>query len=200
MSPLTYQDPARLELVRAVSLGGTVATGCGLALVIGQIVAWERPGLALLWPVFFLAGLGTLLWSRAQLNELFARNKPYLLSEHGAEVLRARREHEARSLWVGRAVLAVFLVCGIVFIALLSAINCGDRVDGYCGDVGRPPEPLVILAQFVALGLGGLWAAIISSRRRHESETERIDAVVAEGHRRRRNDDPMAGTNRFAWE
>ena len=170
-------------------------------LLLGGELAARKASLAgLIVLAILVVGVVLLLWSRSRGAALWSANKPYLLSEQGADVLHARREFAARTLWVGRVLLALFLVSGIIFFVLFSAISCGDRLEGYCGQVGRPSESIVVLSQVVSLALGCAWAAVVYWRRRHESETERIDVVVAEGQRRRRSEGPMAGTNRSAWE
>ncbi|MCR6712157.1 MAG: hypothetical protein NVV57_05430 [Demequina sp.] len=200
MSSPTYTDPSRVDLARAIGIGLTVAGGIGLLLLGGEFGA-RKASLAGIAVVALLAtGIALLLWSRSRGAALWEANKAFLLSEQGAAVLHERREFASRTLWVGRVLLALFLVCGIVFFFLLSAIGCGDRIDGYCGHVGRPPEWIVVLTQVVSLVLGSAWATVVYWRRRHESETERIDIVVAEGQRRRRTEGPLAGTNRSSWE
>lgn len=189
-----------MELVRAVGIWATVAGGIGLLLVGGELMVGKFSVGALGMLALTVAGLAMVLWSRARSAALWQANKAFLMSNRGIEVLHARRAFQGRTLWVGRALLALFLLSGIAFFFLFSAISCGTRTDGYCGDVGTPPEALVILLQVVSLLLGGAWAAVISWRRRHESQTELIDRVVAEGQRKRRSDDPMAGMDRHRWE
>jgi len=200
VSEPTYTDPSRIELFRAIGIFAIVVGGIGLLLLGGELLAGKFSFGALCMLALTCAGVGLLLWSRARGAALWQANKPYLLSERGVEVLHERRAFQGRALWVGRALLALFLVSGIVFFFVFSAINCGTRSDGYCGDVGRPPESVVVLFQVVSLALGGAWAAVVSWRRRHEHQTELIDRVVAEGQRRRRSEDPMAGMDRNRWE
>ena len=200
MSEPTFTDPARVELLRAIGIWATVAGGIGLLLVGGELMVGKFSVGALAMLALTACGIGLLWWSRVRGAALWQANKPYLLSEHGVEVLHARRTFQGRTLWVGRVLLALFLITGITFFFFFSAISCGTRTDGYCGDVGTPSESLVVFLQVSSLALGGAWAAVVSWRRRHESQTELIDQVVAAGQRKRRSDDPMAGTGRFGWE
>ena len=195
-----YTSTTRWELVRAAGLVITITFGIALFFVGGQLFAWTDPA----WPIVDLAilavGVAVLITSGRRINQLRTANKPYLLSEEGRLAIRGRRELEKRILTIGRVTLAVFIVCAIVFFFLFSAIACGSRIDGYCGQVGRPAEWIVQTWQLVSVAIGATWAALVSFRRRHEAETERIDLVVAEGLRRRRAEDPMLGTDRFSWE
>jgi hypothetical protein len=200
VSSPTYTDPFRVEAARATGIGLTVAGGIGTLLLGGEFASGKASVAGVIALAALVVGVGLLVWSRSRGTALWTANKAFLLSEQGASVLHERREFAARTLWVGRVLLALFLVAGTVFFFLFSAISCGERIAGYCGQVGRPSESLVVLMQVVSLALGGAWAAVIYWRRRHESETERIDAVVAEGQRRRRSDGPLAGSNRSAWE
>lgn len=197
---VTYLSPGRLEALRATGLGLTIVGAAGLVLLGGQLFVWEEPGPALGALAVFVAGLAMLLTSRARLARLWAHNKAYLLAEQGASVLHGRREFARRLVVVARILLSLFIVCAIAFFFLFSAIACGDRVDGFCGDVGTPPESAVVAMQALSIGVGAAWAAVVYARRRYDDETDRIDRVVAEGQRRRRNDHPMAGTDRFSWE
>ena len=122
------------------------------------------------------------------------------MSEDGTLALRGRQDMVARLARAGRFAMALFLVFGVVFFFLFSAINCGERIDGFCGDVGRPPEWFVVAWQMATLILGAAFTALVSLRRRLEDEAERIGDVVGEGQRRRRHDHPMDGTDRFSWE
>lgn len=195
-----YTATTKWELVRAAGLVISITSGIALFFLGGQLLAWTDP----LWPLLdlavFAAGVALLVISGRRITQVGAANKPYLLSEEGRFAIRGRRELEKRILTIGRVTLAVFVVCALVFFFLFSAIACGDRSDGYCGQVGRPPEWFVELWQVVSVTIGALWAALVSFRRRHEAQTERIDMVVAEGLRRRRAEDPMLGTDRFSWE
>lgn len=196
----TYQDPARVEVLRAVGVGVTILGSVALVLMGGSLFEGDDPSSGLAALAVFTLGLCTLLWSRTRLTKLWAHNKPYLLSEEGATLLHERREAADRTLWVGRILLALFIVFAIVFFFLFSAISCGERSDGYCGNVGRPTESIVVASQITALALGCSWAAVTYWRRRQDDETERIDMVVAEGQRRRRSDHPLSGTDRRSWE
>ena len=195
-----YTATTRWELVRAAGLVITITSGIALFFVGGQLLAWTDPAWAVADLAMLAAGIALLIISGRHIKQLGAANKPYLLSEEGRFAIRGRRELEKRILTAGRVTLGVFLVCAIVFFFLFSAIACGDRIDGYCGQVGTPPESLVQTWQVVTVIIGATWAALVSFRRRHEAETERIDLVVAEGLRRRRSQDPMLGTDRFSWE
>ena len=105
-----------------------------------------------------------------------------------------------RFLRAGRIAIGLFVGLGVVFMFLFAAINCGERIDGFCGDVGRPPEWFVVVWQAATLVTGATYIALVSLRRTLEAEAERIGVVVAEGQRRRRHDHHMDGTDRFSWE
>lgn len=197
---VTYRAPGRLEAARAIGMGLTAAGAVATVLLGGQLFV-EGDRRTPLGAIAMLAiGLTTLLVARAQLQRLWVHNKPYLMSESGAGVLHGRREFSHRLAFVARLLLALFVVLATVFFFLFSAIACGNRIDGYCGDVGTPPEALVVALQVASITSGGAWAAVVYARRRYDDETERIDVLVAEGQRHRRRDHPMSGSERFSWE
>jgi len=196
----SYEDPAPLELARAVGLGLTIAGGAATVFVGGEIFVKRAPTAGIVSIATLLVGVTLLVWSRRRLSRLWEHNKPYLMSEHGTEVLRARRDYAGHALWWTRGLMALFVVFAIAFFVLFNAIACGDRSDGFCGQVGRPSESLMVAVQLTALGLGCAWAAVMYWRRRHESETERIDVVVGEGSRKRRSDDPLSSLSHYSWE
>lgn len=199
MTP-TYASTTRLEAARGAGVWLTIAGAVGLFFLGGQLFVWDDPSLAVIDLLVLAAGLTLLLTSRSRLKRQWEANKPYLLGADGASVMRGRNEAAARLSRASRLVLALFLVFGVAFFFLFSAIACGDRVDGFCGEVGRPPESLVELWQALTITVGAAYVGLVSMRKRFEDETERIDVVVAEGQRRRRHDHPMDGTDRFSWE
>ena len=195
-----YRSTTSTQVVRAAGLWLAAVGGVALVLLGGQLVVMDDPGWALIAVVVLVGGVCAMLWSRAHLRELDAANKPFLLGEQGATVMRGREEFAKRLAIASHMVLAVFLVCGVAFIFLISAASCGERIDGYCGDVGRPSDHVMAMAQAVTLAMGALWIALMGLRRTQEAESDRIDGVVAEGQRRRRHDHPLAGTDRSSWE
>jgi len=195
-----YTSTTRWEVIRAIGLVITVTSGIVFFFLCGGLFAWTDPAPAVVDLVVLAGGAALLYISGKRITEIWAANKPYLLSEEGRFAIRGRRELEKRILTSGRIIFAVFLVCAVVFMFLFAAIACGNSDEGYCGDFGRPPEWLVEFWQVFTVFLGALWAAAVSFRRRFEAATERIDVVVAEGLRQRRADDPMHGTGRFSWE
>ena len=199
MTP-AYESTVRLEAARGAGVWLTIAGAVALFFLGGQLFVWDDPSWALIDISVLAAGVTLLLWSRARLKLQWEANKPFLLGDEGASVMRGRNETSARLSRTSHLVLALFLVCGVAFFFLFSAIACGDRVDGFCGDVGRPPEWFVELWQTVTIAIGAAYVGVVSMRRRFDDETERIDVVVAEGQRRRRHDHPMDGTDRFSWE
>jgi hypothetical protein len=166
----------------------------------GQLLAWQDPEWAVAPLATCVTGGALVWWAQRRLRELDAANRPYLLGEGGQAVMRNRAETESRMLTASRWLLALFLVLGIAFFFLLSAASCGDRVTGYCGDVGRPSDSVMTAAQIVAVSAGAAWIAAVSLRRTHEKESERLDRVVAEGQRARRHDHPLSGMNSRDWD
>jgi len=195
-----YTDTTKVQAVRAT---GVWALGLGLAwfpFVAAQLFVWDSPGMLIADLVLIAAG-GVTFWSaRRWLAAADRRNRDFLLSEQGASVMRGRKEFDARLGVAAWVLFGVFVALGVAFIVLMSAAGCGDRTEGFCGDVGRPSDSVMVTVQVITLGMGALWVGVLSLKRTHEKESERIDRVVAEGQRRRRNDHPMAGTGRTGWE
>jgi hypothetical protein len=200
MSAPTYTDPSRWELLRAVGLGITIAGGLVTVLLSGQLIAWQDPALALCWLGATAVGAALLMLSRSRLAAMWAANKPYLQSEAGSSVVRERREYEERTRWVGRVLLALFVVSTTAFLLMFSIRQCTVGRDIYCENLPKASDWLLGTSQTAAMLIGGAWAAVAYWHRRHQSETERIDQIVTEGYRRRRSDSPMAGTDRRSWE
>ena len=190
----------RLEALRAVGVWLTVGGTVALFFLGGQLFVRDDPSWAYINVVVLAVGIGVLLWSRAQLNLTWAKNKPYLLSEDGALVLRGRRALTARLGRIAVAVAILFVVLGLIFFGLVSAINCTVGEAGFCSQFGKPPEWLVQTWQFLCIATGAAFVGLMTMRGRVEKETERIDIVVAEGQRSRRHDHLMDGTDRFSWE
>ena len=195
-----YRNTTPTQVTRAVGLWLIAVGGFGLVLLGGQLVVGDDPAWPLVALALFVFGVWATLASRARLRALDAFNRPYLLSEQGVEVMHGRAEFAKRVAVASYVVLGLFLVCGVAFIFLISAASCGNRIDGYCGDVGRPSNETMITFQVATLSVGALWVALMGLRRTHEAESERIDNVVAEGQRRRRHDHPFDGTDRSSWE
>jgi len=197
---VTYEGTGALELWRAIGVWLTVV-GTVLLLLMGrQLIEWEDPAPALVSLAIFVAGLSLLLWSRARLRAVWERNKPYLLSEKGVNVTRGRRDAAKTLARISHVLLALFVLVGLIFFGFFSAASCGERIVGFCGDVGRPPEDLVTTLQMVTLVIGAAWAGVMTMRNRQDDQTERIDIVVADGQRMRRQSDPLLGSDRFSWE
>jgi hypothetical protein len=197
---VTYLAPGPLEVTRAIGLGLTWA-GAVVAVLLGRRLFIDAASAVPLGAIAFLVvGLTMLLVSRSRLKRLWNHNKPYLLSERGAEVLRGRREFSRRLELFARLLLALFVVVTIVFFYLFSLISCSDRIIGNCVDPDAPPESVLVAVLLASISLGAAWGVTAYSRRRYDDETERLDVLVAEGQRHRRRDHPMAGSERFAWE
>ncbi len=187
-------------MTRAFGVLLTITGGVALFFLGGQFFVPGDNAAALGSLAIFAIGLTLLLLARARLATAWEANKPYLLSEAGPTAVHGRQDLVTRFLRAGRIAMGLFLVFGVVFMFLFSAINCGERIDGFCGDVGRPPEWLVVVWQATTLVVGAAYIALVSLRRTLEAEAERIGVVVAEGQRRRRHDHHMDGTDRFSWE
>ena len=195
-----YTDTTKVQVVRAVGIG---ALGFGLAwfpFLGAQLFVWDDPGLLIADLVLIAVGAGMFVGARAWLASADRRNRAYLLSEHGAQVMHGRKEFDGRVVVAIRVLFVLFVVMGVAFFYYFSAAACGLRTDGFCGDVATPSDEFVTTIQLAALAVGALWAGAVFLRRTHEKESERIDAVVAEGQRRRRNDHPLAGSGRTGWE
>ena len=195
-----YTDTTKVQVVRAT---GVWALGLGLAMLPflgGQLFVWDEPFLLLVDLGFIAAGAGMLWGARRWLAAADARNRDYLLSDQGARVMRGRKERDSRLGVAAWVLFGVFMVLGVAFVVLMSAAGCGEGTEGFCGDVGRPSDGLMTGWQVLTFTVGALWVGALSLKRTHEKESERIDRVVAEGQRRRRNDHPMAGTGRTGWE
>jgi hypothetical protein len=199
MTPI-YTSTARAEVVRAIGVWLSVAGAVALFFLGGQLFVWDDPSWAIVNVILLAIGITLLVRSRARIAALTQANKPYLLSEDGALVLRGRREGSKRLGRMALAALVAFLFLGFAFFFLFSAINCGDRIDGFCGQVGRPSTAFAEAWQAITIAMGAAYVGLVSMRKRFDDETERIDVVVAEGQRSRRHDHPMDGTDRFSWE
>ena len=195
-----YVDTTRVQAIRAFATALALLGLVALFLTGGQLLVWED----VLWAAISLGAVvvGSVLawWARRRVRELDASNRPFLLSEGGAEIMRARGGTERSLAVLARWLLASFLVLGVAFFFLLSAASCGNRIDGYCGSVGNPSDDVMNVAQTLAVSAGAAWAAAVSLRRTHERESERIDRVVAEGQRSRRTGHPLSGMDRHGWE
>ena len=199
MQPI-YTDTARLQVTRALGVLLTITGGVALFFLGGQFFVPGDDAAALGSLVLFALGLAVLLVSRAKLARRWEENKAYLLSEAGRTAVHGRQDLVTRLLRAGRIAIGLFLGLAVVFTFLFAAINCGERIDGFCGDIGRPPEGLVAVWQAATLVTGAAYIALVGLRRTLEAEAERIGVVVAEGQRRRRHDHHMDGTDRFSWE
>ena len=199
MTP-TYTSTMRLEALRAVGVWLTVGGSVALFFLGGQLFVRDDPSWAYINVVVLAVGIAVLLWARAQLKRRWEENKPYLLGEDGALVLRGRRETVARLSRISVLVAVGFVGLGFVFFGLVSAINCTAGEPGFCSEFGKPPGWLVQAWQALCIATGAAYVGLITMRGRIEKETELIDVVVAEGQRSRRHDHPMDGTDRFSWE
>lgn len=195
-----YVDTTRVQAIRAFATALAILGLVALFLTGGQLAVWEDVLWAAISVAVIVVGAGVAVWARRRVRALDATNRPFLLGEGGAEIMRARAGTDRRLAVLARWLLASFLVLGVAFFFLLSAASCGDRIDGYCGSVGKPSDAIMNVAQIVALSAGAAWAATVSLRRTHEKESDRIDRTVSEGQRSRRTDHPLSGMDRRGWE
>lgn len=101
---------------------------------------------------------------------------------------------------VKRRLLAMFLAFGTLFIFLVSAASCDGTTQGFCDYVTQPADGIIAFVQMAALVTGLLYLGCVVLSRTHDAETERLDVVIAEGQRRRRDDGPLAGARSRGWE
>lgn len=195
-----YRDTTSIQVIRAVGVWVVCLAGASLFFVGAQVFVRDNLAAPIVVVVALAAGIALVWWAKKRLAALDLANRPYLLSEQGSEAMRHRQEVERTIVIARRWAMAGFVVLACAFIVLVSYAACVDRVDGICSTDWRPAFALVQTVQLAALGAAGLWVALMSLKSTHAKESERIDRVVAEGQRRRRNDHPFAGTSRSGWE
>jgi hypothetical protein len=194
-----YAPTTWVQVVRAVSVW---VLGAGLAMLLflwRDVLTWQLPEAVFILGVIALGG-GGIGWARWQLGELDHRNRPFLMSSDGASILTPRREFLAGLTRVKRVLLAAFFVSAGAFVYLISAVNCPPDQGGFCGAVATPSEATLQLLQSLSLGIGLIYLAAVVLSRTHDAETDRLDAMIAEGRKRRRDDGPLAGAGGRGWE
>jgi hypothetical protein len=195
-----YTDTTRVQVARAVGVWVLGLALASLPFLGGQLFVWDDPAFLIVDLVAVALGAALILGARAVHRRLDSANRSCLLGPEGATIMRGRQEFEHRVSVAARWLLGSFLLLAIGFFFLMSAASCGQRTDGYCGDVGRPSDSVMVMSQTLTLAIGAMWIGAVSLRKTHETESERIDRLVAEGQRRRRNDHPLAGSSRTGWE
>ena len=120
----------------------------------GQLLVWDDPLWAIIAVATTAAGGVLILRTQRRLRALDAANRPFLFGEGGGEIMHARADLDKAILTVSRWLLALFIVLGVAFFFMLSAASCGERIDGYCGQVGSPSDAVMTWAQFVAVAVG----------------------------------------------
>lgn len=196
--PERYRSTTTAHMVRFVAIWVTAAGAGLLVLTSGQLFVWDDPGGLLL--ALALVGGGGVAWlaARTTLATLRRENRPYLLSARGIQAMAGRERVAARVRAVQRWTLATFVVAGIVMIYAASAMACEGRPEYLCG---LPPvdRSVFLIARTVAVATGAGFVALVVLGRSHAHETERMDAVIGEGQRRRR-EGPVPGLSRHRWE
>lgn len=195
-----YRDTTSTQVLRAVGVWVVCLAGASLFFVGAQVFVRDNLAAPIVVVLALATGIALVWWAKRRLAALDTANRPYLLSEEGSQAMRHRQDVERTIVVARRWALAGFVVLACAFIVLVSYAACVDRVDGICSTDWRPTFALVQATQLGALAMAGLWVALMSLKSTHAKESERIDRVVAEGQRRRRNDHPFAGMSRSGWE
>jgi 4-amino-4-deoxy-L-arabinose transferase-like glycosyltransferase len=196
--PPPYTSTTAAHLTRFAAIWVTALGLLLLLLSSGQLFVWDDPGALLL--ALAMVGGGGLTWlaCRVRLDTLHRANRDYLLSEYGIQAMAGREAFASLARqWMTRT-LVVFMVAGAVVIFTGSSVACHSVPDVQC----RIPEVhpwLFYVARLIAGVAGAAFVGVQSLRRSHQLETERMDAVIAEG-QRRRQDGPTPGIARSRWE
>lgn len=197
-APSPYTSTTGTHLMRFVAIWVTAMGLLLLVLSSGQLLTWDDPGALVL--ALALTGGGGLTWvaCRVRLDALRRSNREYLLSESGIEAMAGRERFAARARRASTVLFVVFMTGGALVIFTGSSVSCHGVEDVQC----RLPELDPVLFHASRLITGAAGAALVglhALRRSHDLETERMDAVIAEG-QRRRAEGPIPGTSRSRWE
>jgi hypothetical protein len=194
-----YRNTTPWQVGRAV---GVWMFGIGVFLlpfIVNQLIDLSWPGATAAATVLLVGGGLTYFGSLAALRRADAANRPVLMSPDGHLVLKGREDFEGFVVRVRGWVLAAFVVVGVLFLFTLSQHSCGTRDDGMCGWPRLSVETMATL-QITGIVLGSLYVALTVLRVVHARESERLGALITEGRKQRRAEDPFAGTRREGWE
>jgi hypothetical protein len=194
-----YRNTTPWQVGRAV---GVWMFGIGVFLLpflVNQLIELSWPGATAAAAVLLVGGGITYFGSLAALRRADAANRPVLMSPEGHKVLKGRDDFEAFVARVRGWVLAAFIAVGSLFLFTISQHSCGTRDDGVCGWPRLSIETMATL-QITGIVLGALYVALTVLRVVHARESERLGALITEGRKQRRAEDPFAGTRREGWE
>jgi len=176
-------------------------TSMGLLLLLlsgGQLLVWDDPGALLLALTLVAGGGGIWIAAKRRLAQLHPANRAYLLGPHGAEALGGREQLARRVRSLSWTALGVFIAAGALVIWSGSALGCVGVRDDLCS-IPELPAWAFPVARAVAVAAGAAFVGLVVLGRSHAHETERMDAVIAEG-QHRRLEGPIPGTTTSRWE
>lgn len=194
-----YTNTTGVQVARAVAVW---VLGFGIALfpfIAADLFAGRAWDAVLTCLGLIAAGAGTIVWAKWRLARLDERNRPFLHSPEGSSILAPRQKFQARVTIAKRVLFVLFLVLAVAFLVLVSAVNCAVGQGGFCGMVTRPSDATLEFLQFSTIAAGMLYVAGVVLSRTHEAETERLDLIIAQGQKDRREGGPL-GSLRRGWD
>jgi len=197
-APLPFTGTTGAHLVRFVAIWVTAMGLLLLLLSAGQLLVWDNPGSLILALGLVSTGAGTWVAAKVRLAGLHRANRDYLLSEYGIEAMGGRERFAHRVSALSWTALAVFIAAGGLVIWSGSALGCEGLRDDLCS-IPSLPAWVFPTVRTVALAAGSAFVGLVVLSRSHAHETEHMDAVIAEG-QRRRLEGPIPGTSRSRWE
>ncbi|PKQ27201.1 MAG: hypothetical protein CVT64_01810 [Actinobacteria bacterium HGW-Actinobacteria-4] len=195
-----YINTTPVQVVRAVA---TWVLGAGIAmfpLVARSLLAGRPTGAAWACLTIISLGAGAIVGARWRLAQIDHLNRAYLMGPMGYSIMPGRVTFLDRVNLIKRLCLAAFMVVGIVFIVLVSAVNCTEGQPGFCGWAPTPGDALLTFIQVTGIGLGLLYIALTVLTRAHDQETDRLDKIIAHGQHERKHGGPLAGSSGRGWE
>jgi hypothetical protein len=195
-----YIKTTSVQVARAVA---TWVLGAGIALfplVARSFFAGRPTAAAWFWLGVVALGAAIILGARWRLTQIDRHNRNFLLGPEGVSIMAPRAQFIRRVTLIKRWCLALVMVLGTLFIVLVSAVNCAEGQRGFCGWAPHPSDALLTVLQLTTIGIGLVYIALVVLTRTHESETERLDKVIAHGQSERRHGGPLAGSSRSGWE
>lgn len=197
-APPPFTGTTGAHLVRFVAIW---VTSMGLLLLLlsgGQLLVWDDPGALLLALALVAGGGGIWIAAKRRLAHLHRANREYLLSVHGIETMGGRERLARRVRALSWTALAVFLAAGGLVIWSGSALGCIGVRDDLCS-IPELPGWVFPVTRAVAIAAGAAFVGLVILGRSHAHETDQMDAVIAEG-QRRRLEGPIPGTSTSRWE
>jgi len=195
---MSYVDTTGLQVARAA--GGWAFAGSLFGFV-ATFQAWVS-GLNVGVPAALLAitlASGALFWwSTARFRAQAAANTTAMAGPNAMEPLDSRRVVERRLVITRHALLAAFLVSGVLFIVLVSTLVCPEDQPVCTGIVAEQEQWLHVL-QPLTLVFGALLVAVAFLAKAMRVETDRLEDVAADA-LRRRDDGPTPGLSARRWD